>query len=272
MPLTTPTAILRDPNGAPAALASFTVSRLGMLLGVLEAAEAEAMPLVVALEEQQAQAVGLAALALPALEMARRARVPVAVHLNHARRLETVMAALDLGFTSVMFDGSALVPADNAAFTRRAAQMAHRAGVDVEAELGPLDEAVLAPAHPEGAVAFAAHFLRETGADMLAFSVPGNGGVDPGLVHRLAGVVPLLVLHGASRLPSGRLNALVASGVRKVNVHTTLRRAFLEGLEQGVAAGDELEGMFARAQDKVRTTAARILRALARVECDEVDG
>ncbi len=181
--------------------------------------------------------------------MARKAQVPVGIHLDHCSDPEMIFRAIDAGFTSVMYDGSALPLEENMANTCRICEKAHRHQVYVEAELGQvpydeLGETRIRMTSPEEAEVFS----RETQSDWLAVSV-GN-------VHRLLGRkvkirfdvlkeienvcrMPL-VIHGASGVEQQDFPLLCASRVGKINVGTALRRVFGETLRREVKEHPEI--------------------------------
>jgi len=170
-------------------------------------------------------------LARAALHLARLASVPVCVHLNHGRELESIQSALEWGLPAVMYDGSSLPLAENLDRSRTAARMAHASGARIEAIHGPsrlpgLEEMV--------------NFARESEVDFLAFSVPKGltpAQQDQGLAFlaNVAAQIPVpLVLHGASRLTANGQQRAIQSGVRKVNVHTEILKAMAAGLRQGL--------------------------------------
>lgn len=179
-------------------------------------------------------------------ELAERASVPVVAHLDHGEGLEVCRQAVECGFTSIMYDGSALPLEENIARTAEVVAMAHAAGVSVEGELGVVGYAggKASGGTDPGEVE---RFVRWTGVDALAVSV--------GTVHlmqaagaevdfaRLAAVqaaapgVPL-VLHGGSGLDGPTRRRLVReTAVCKVNIGTELRMAFGAAL-RGVLEAD----------------------------------
>ena len=172
------------------------------------------------------------------------ASVPVVAHLDHGESRDVCQAAIDCGFTSVMYDGSALPLAQNIALTRAIVEMAHRQGISVEAELGVVgyhDGAPSTGTNPDEVAAFA----RETGVDALAVSV-GNSHLmtRPGAavdMVRLAAIQAAapglpLVLHGGSGIGPG-LRQLLArqTSVCKFNIGTELRMAFGAALRAALA-------------------------------------
>jgi fructose-bisphosphate aldolase class II len=178
---------------------------------------------------------GLEPLALAALAVARRATVPVAVHLDHAESPELVEEAMELGFPSVMFDGSRLPYEANVAATAEVVARCHARAVWVEAELGEIGgkDGVHAPGartDPEEA----ARFVAATGVDALAVAVgtshamrTQDATLDFELIGRLGARLEVpLVLHGSSGVPDPDLARAVAAGITKVNVSTRLGKAF----------------------------------------------
>lgn len=214
----------------------------------VQAAEAEGRPIIL-----QAGPGARAHTPLPVLgamfrSLAEGASVPIVAHLDHGEDLATCARAIDCGFTSVMYDGSALPLAENIARTAQVAALAHASGVSVEAELGHVGYPGTASLGTDPAEV--ARFLDETGTDALAVSV-GNSHLmtspDAALdLSRLAAIqaaVPdlPLVLHGGSGLaPDVRRRLSRETTVCKVNVGTELRQAFGTALRQVLQADPEL--------------------------------
>ena len=155
---------------------------------------------------------------------ARRASVPVVVHYDHGLTFERCLQALKLGFTSVMFDGSAGAYDENTAATREIVKIAHAFGATV---------------------AEATRFLGDTGVDALAVAIGTAHGVyksKPRLnLGRLAEIraavdVPL-VLHGGSGLSDDDFRSSVAGGISKINIFTDLLLSGEAALKQGLADG-----------------------------------
>jgi fructose-bisphosphate aldolase class II len=170
--------------------------------------------------------------------------VPVVLHLDHGRSVEECRAAIAAGFTSVMFDGSALPLARNIAETAAVAALAREAGVSCEGEIGFVgyaDGAASAGTDPAEAAAFA----RETGVDAMAVSV-GNvhlhrshgGEIDEARLRAIEAATPApLVIHGGSGVPPAQRAALAAgSRIVKFNIGTELRMAFGAALRAALAA------------------------------------
>jgi fructose-bisphosphate aldolase, class II len=179
------------------------------------------------------------------LAMADAADVPVVVHLDHATRVELVEEALDLGFTSVMYDGSTLPVEENLATTRRVVERAHGLGASVEAEIGEIGgkDGVHAPGvrtRPEDA----ARFVRETGIDAVAVAVGSSHAMtertarlDLDLITAIRDAVPVpLVLHGSSGVPDDHLREAVTAGMTKINISTHLNGTFTRAVRDALAA------------------------------------
>ena len=166
--------------------------------------------------------------------LAEQARVPVVCHIDHAMTGEECVQGIDHGFTSVMIDGSALPISQNIELTSRVVEIARRAGVSVEGEVGVVgyvEGKSSAYTLPEEAQLFE----RETGVDALAISI-GNvhlnmektSGIDKAELQKIEAVTRVpLVLHGGSGIPSEVRSQLARkSRVKKFNIGTELRMAF----------------------------------------------
>ena len=138
--LVTLSEILRDANERHYAVGAFNSLSVENVMGAIEAAERLRSPIILQLAEVQFPEAPLDLMAPLFLQAARKATVPVCVHLDHGQSLETCVKAIRLGFTSVMFDGAALPFEENVAVTREVTRIAKAAGVDVEAELGKVGD------------------------------------------------------------------------------------------------------------------------------------
>jgi fructose-bisphosphate aldolase, class II len=175
--------------------------------------------------------------------LAEHASVPVVCHIDHARTYEECIEAMDLGFSSVMIDGSMLPLAENIALTSRVTKAAQVFQISVEGEVGIVGyDNGTASTHTS--CREAAIFERETGIDALAISV-GNLHLQTGKAAMIdmdalraieaATRVPL-VLHGGSGIPSAMRKTLAReTRVKKFNVGTELRMAFGAALKQSIA-------------------------------------
>jgi ketose-bisphosphate aldolase len=176
--------------------------------------------------------------------VAGRHNVPVALHLDHATELDDIKRGVDLGFTSVMIDGSRLSFAENVRLTQAAVALAHPQGVSVEAELGHVGGSDVENTQYAESVltepAEARKFVEETGVDALAVSIGTAHGIYRQLptlnLARLSEIraatdVPL-VLHGGSGTPDDQIQEAVRRGVTKLNIYADNRIAMCRGLAE----------------------------------------
>ncbi|HSF64321.1 MAG TPA: class II fructose-bisphosphate aldolase [Paracoccaceae bacterium] len=198
------------------------------------AAEAERAPLILQAGPGARAHMPLAVWGAMFRHLADNASVPVVAHLDHGHSPDDCRAALDAGFTSVMFDGSRLPLAENIALTAAVANMAHAAGASCEGEIGFVGYAggaASAGTDPDDA----ARFARDTGVDAMAVSVgnlhlqqgPGAG-LDVARLRAIRALTPVpLVIHGGSGVPPlQRSDLAAASLVAKFNIGTELRQTF----------------------------------------------
>ena len=204
----------------------------------VRAAEAEGRPVILQAGPGCRAHTPLAVLGAMFGYLADGASVPVVAHLDHGEDLEVCRSAIDCGFTSVMYDGSALALDENIARTAEVAAMARAMGAGVEAELGYVgyaDGAASMGTDP----AQVAQFWRETGVDALAISV-GNlhlmqdavTQIDLVRLAAISAVAPQLplVLHGGSGIPPDLRRDLARTNICKFNIGTELRQAFGQAL------------------------------------------
>lgn len=236
MPLVELAPLARDRASAGQGLGAFNVIHLEHAQSFVAAAEAAGEPVVLQISQNAVKYHGaLAPIALGTLAVARAATVPVVVHLDHAEDLDLVFEAIDLGFSSVMFDGSTLDYEANVAATKEVVARAHAKSVSVEAELGEVGgkDGVHAPGvrtDPEEAKAFVA----ATGVDLLAVAVGSShamttrdAALDLELISALQSALDVpLVLHGSSGVSDEGMAAAIKAGMTKINVSTHLNKLF----------------------------------------------
>jgi len=257
-------ALLADAAASGYAVAAINVVDVVTMDGVLAAAAQGSSPVIVQAAARTARAWGPDVLAAAYQRLVERHGTRSALALDHCQDLGLIDDCLAAGWDAVLFDGSALPPAENISMTRSVVERARRHGASVEGELeamrgheqgtGSGDGTALAPV--ESSVAF----IRATGVDCFApaiGNVHGRSSVPPVLdIPRAARIAELggvpLVLHGGTGLDEAVVQRLVGAGCAKVNVSTALREACLRAIEQTLpsAAGDPgpvLEAMRAAA-------------------------
>jgi fructose-bisphosphate aldolase class II len=232
------------------ALAAFNDVNALYARALLRAAEESRSPLVLMVAEVHFKYVDLEEMAPYLVHVCERARIPVALMLDHGASCDSVIRAIRAGFTAVMFDGSRLAFEDNVACTRSIVELARTVGVSVEGEFGHVagHEGGAAGVLPGDAQqltdpAQAAEFVERTGVDCLAVSVGTKHGFYSGEVRldfaRLAQIrdqIPIpLAIHGGSGLSDDDFRGLVAHGATKINYYTglaaTAARAVRSALE-----------------------------------------
>lgn len=250
MPLVTPHEALRRAHAERRGLAAFNVIQLEHAESYAAAAEAAGRTIVLQISQNAVRYHGaLAPLAKAVIAVAEASSAPLVAHLDHADDRALVREALRLGFTSVMYDASALPYEDNVASTAEVVAEAHAVGVAVEAELGEVGgkDGVHAPGvrtDPKEAVAF----VRDTGVDSLAVAVGSSHAMTERTARLdLARIAELrealdvpLVLHGSSGVPDETLTAAVRTGMTKINIATHLNHAFTDAVRAYLAERPEV--------------------------------
>lgn len=212
----------------------------------IAAAEAERVPVIIQFYPGFDQYIPLSHIAYMAKDLARKASVPVAVHLDHSASYEIAVGGIRDGFPSVMVDGSARPFEENLAMTKAVVETAAVFGVDVEAELGHVGNAQILDdltnadhlTDPDKAV----EFVEKTGCGSLAIAVGnahGNYIQTPNLnfdrIRELRKAVSIpLVLHGCSGIPDEQMQEAVNLGLSKFNIATEYFTAMYRSLDQGI--------------------------------------
>ena len=215
------------------AVGLFNTTDTDMLEAAIGAAEELRSPIIIGTAEVLLPYGELKLIAPSVIEAAKRATVPVVVHYDHGLTFERCMEALQLGFSSVMFDGSAKPYEQNLAETKEIVKIAHAMGATVEGEIGHVGEAanednLLTDMYttPDEAESY----LNATGVDALAIAIGSAHGVYktkpmlniPRLCEIRNRVDAPLVLHGGSGLSDDDFRNTIRNGIAKVNIFTDL--------------------------------------------------
>ncbi|MBQ9784145.1 MAG: class II fructose-bisphosphate aldolase [Clostridia bacterium] len=241
--------VLRDAQEKKYGVGLFNTTDTDMLQAVIEAAEELCAPVIIGTAEVLLPAGELKLIAPAMIAAAKRASVPVVVHYDHGLTFERCMEALQLGFSSVMFDGSIGDYGKNIADTREIVKIAHAFGATVEGEIGHVGEANandndVTDLYTKVDEAMA--YVAQTGVDALAVSIGTAHGAyksKPKLdFDRLSNIhasvnVPL-VLHGGSGLSEGDFRNVIACGISKVNIFTDLCLAGNRAMTDGLAVSE----------------------------------
>ena len=234
--------LLRRATERGYAVGAFTIWNLESLHAIMQTAERLKAPVILQAGGIELDYCGRELLSRLALEAIDAASVPAVLNLDHGDSYELCVAAVDLGFHSVMLDVSRLPFEDNIEQTRRVVEYAHERGVEVEGELGRIggleagqdaDDPQAFQTDPDEAV----EFVERTGVDSLAVAIGNAHGFYKGRpqinlerLERIRSKVSApLVLHGGSGIPEDILHAAIDLGICKINIFTELVNAFLTG-------------------------------------------
>ncbi len=228
----------------------FNAVNVEMGRAVIETAEELNAPVIVGTAQVLLPAMELERVAEYLIPMAKKAKVPVCVHYDHGLTFEKCMEALQLGFTSIMYDCSTDSYEENVAKVAEMVKICHAMNITVEGELGHVGDnegsgKLENPSDYFTDPEMARDFVQRTGVDALAVAVGNSHGdykFPPKLdFDRIAAIreatgLPL-VLHGGSGLSDDDFRKAVALGVHKVNIFTDIDKAGKAGVEEGLAAG-----------------------------------
>ena len=225
------------------AIGSFNTPNLESLEAILGAAEELDLPVIIQFAQCHEPWIPLSLIGPIMVEAAKKAAVPVCVHLDHGETLEYLQQALDIGFTGIMYDGSTLSYEENLANTKQAVAMAKKTGASVEAELGSMGRRESGAGDDTGAddetkiytdPDQAAVFVKETGIDALACSFGTTHGIylaEPKLdfdvvknVRAKTDQIPV-VMHGGSGVSREDYKKAIKAGTRKINYFTYMDKA-----------------------------------------------
>lgn len=269
--ITTLNKVLADARAKKSCVVAVNVYNLETVQAVLDGARQMNSPVIVAFGETYLSHASLEVVAA----MVRALDSPdleIVLHLDHAKKLETIEEALACGFSSVMYDGSSLTLNDNITNSRMVVAMAARYGASVEGELGYLnpetggDGLVFSDRYTR--VEEAQRFVKDSGVDALAIAVGNAHGVygekpllDFDRIDAIARATSIpLVLHGSSGIPAESLRKAISFGVTKINVNTEVAMAGAAAAKHLVAGGGE--------QVRFEKLAAGAREEMTRVVCE----
>ena len=231
MPLVKMTELFPKKSDCSYAIGAFNVSDMEMAWGAIQAAEDMHAPMIMQIAEGRLRYSPLDLLGPVMIAAAKKCKMPVAVHLDHGSTIETIKLALELGFTSVMFDGSKYPLDENIRKTREIVELAHSKGAAVEAEIGRVGGAegdYKAVDIAVTSVDEAVRFAKESSIDAMAVAIGtahGNYKEQPKLrIDRLKEIFNAtdtpLVLHGGTGLTEDDFKNCYHNGIKKINIAT----------------------------------------------------
>ena len=239
MSLVTSERMLLDAQKGSYAVGAFNVENMEMVKAVIQAAEEMKAPVMLQTTPSTVKYGTMETyFALVAAE-AKKASVPVCLHLDHGNSFELAVLAMKVGYTSVMIDGSHEDFENNIAVTKKVVDVAKAVGLPVEAELGKVggkEDDLEAEADTNTDPEEAREFVERTGVSSLAIAIgtahgfyAGTPVLDKERVSKVKEVVSVpLVLHGASGLSDEDVRECVQRGMCKVNFATELRVAYTD--------------------------------------------
>lgn len=235
--------ILQIAENRKIAVGAFNAANLESLQANVAAAEELKVPMILQFAQCHEEWIPLKLIGPLMVDFAKKASVPICVHLDHGETLDYLQQALEIGFTGIMYDGSTLPYGENLANTQEAVRMAVDYGAGVEAELGSMGRRESGAGDGSGAEdetkiytdpEQARDFVEQTGIDALACSFGTTHGIylkQPKLdfdvvrrVRELTGNIPV-VMHGGSGVSSEDFHRAIEAGVRKINYFTYMDKA-----------------------------------------------
>ena len=227
------------------AVGLFNAVNLELARGIIAAAEETGSPVIMGTAEVLVPYGPLDEVSYYLIPMAKKAKVPVVIHLDHGLRKETCLKALKLGFSSIMYDCSTDPYDVNVEKVKEMADIAHSYGATIEAELGHVGDnegSAEGSSHMDDPSRFytdpkqAKDFVDKTGVDALAIAVGTAHGayklppkLDFGRIETIAKTIDIpLVLHGGSGLTDSDFKKAIEKGISKVNIFTDINIAAVE--------------------------------------------
>lgn len=228
------------------AVAAFNAGSGQLLPAVIEAAEETESPFMMAIHPDELSFLGDSYIAQVHAAI-QATKIPVALHLDHGANFEQVIHAIQLGFTSVMFDGSHLPFEENIRITQKVVEAAHAVGVSVEAELGTIGDTGNSIEGGATEIIFtdpdkAKEFVERTNVDSLAIAIGTSHGIYPknyephlrfDILEEITKRVDIpLVLHGGSSNPDDEIAKSVEMGIAKINISSDIKIVFANKLRE----------------------------------------
>ncbi len=272
MPLVKMNDLLVKAKAGKYAVGSFSVANMEMVLGVLKAVEETKSPAIIQIAEVRLKQSPLEVIGPLMVAAAKNSKMPVAVHFDHGKTFEKISQALEIGFSSVMFDGSHLPFEENSAQTSQVNALAKKYGATCEGEIGCVggsedgsEDIAVNCTSPEQALAF----YENTKVDALAVAIGnahGNYKEAPRLrfdiLEKTASLVPVpLVLHGGTGIEPDDFRRCISLGIHKINIATatfdsvenSVRSAYSEGNISGYydLQAAEVEGAYLNAMKHI---------------------
>lgn len=253
--------ILRDAYKNGYGVPAFNVLNYEMINIAIQKAEELQKPILIACYPGFGDMISIEAVAEITRMCAKNIKVPVGIHLDHSVDYAEIIQAMHMGYSSVMYDGSALPFEENIKNTAEVVKVAKALGVDVEAELGQVGNAAnvsdFADSSKFTSPKDAAEFVKRTGCSSLAVAVGnahGSYAQEPNLDLNLIGEISKtintpLVLHGGSGIPDSQVKEAVKRGIAKMNVGTEYFHTYFGAAESKVMSKRSTNDMISGAAE-----------------------
>lgn len=244
-------------HDAASATGSFNILDLDMALSIIDSAEALQTPVIIGIASRHFDTIRAPLLVPSILKAIESSELPIALHLDHAapHQLDMIKQALDLGFSSIMIDGSLLPLEENIDITRQVVEMSHRYNASVEGEIGGIagEEGVAdtqqdSPEHiPYTDPLEAQQFVAATHVDALAIAVGTAHGIyhaEPHInfdvIKEISTMVDVpLVMHGATGVSDASIQKAVTNGIRKINYFSGLLQDAMDEVRRYTAQSND---------------------------------
>lgn len=269
--------VLKQAQNQKYAVAAFNVYNLETVQVAIQMAEKEEQPVIIALGERYFPTVDVEGFSAMVQGIAAKTSVPVCLHLDHAYEKASIIRAIRSGFTSVMYDGSKYELEKNIHYTKEVVDIAHMAGVSVEAEIGSLARGAFSDEEEGNGTLtdpkLAKQFVAETNVDFLAAAIgtvhgmyQGEPNINLALLEEIRNEVDVpLVLHGGSGTPDDIIRNSIKSGICKININTEVSMAAVSYLHNYFQENKtaHLSTVMANTQEAMEPVITKFIRLFA---------
>ena len=243
--------MLAEAKQAGIGVPAFNIHALEVVPMMARTAQELAAPVILQVSVSTARYIGFSLLSTVVKQLAGEMEIPVALHLDHATELADLQAALEGGFSSVMYDGSRLPLEENIARTTDAVRLAREFGASIEAELGIVGRGKILEEYPYTDPEDARIFVEQTGVDALAVGIGTHHGqykaktnINLEVLEQIHQKVEIpLVLHGGTGVREADVRRCIALGMHKLNFGTELNVSWVRRAQEVFPAAEPDESL-----------------------------
>lgn len=283
MPLVESKGIIADAMNNGYAIGAFNVNCLEQISPLVKAAEDENSPLIIQIGQKFIKYIDLPATTAYVRKLAHDANVPIAIHLDHSHDVYQCIKCIDMGFTSIMYDGSQKTIEENIEDTKAVVKAAHSRNVTVEGEVGVVGIYINQSRNEKIQLSDpneVKYFVDVTGIDLVAVAVGNihqmivkNANLDIERIKEIRKQVHIpIVLHGSTGVSDKQLLDAIKAGISKVNISTEFNYVFSKGIRGFLNKSDEIypmeifkdaiENVYKLAREKIELLGSRGRAAL----------